>query len=258
MKKTFENFSRLYIIEETSVCSEAYSSCLKRRPFFELYLRNYYTDSQGKKYRYNLDINNRKFCENNIIIDEIGQVAKFDGSMFMVIDNYVFDFMTPYIYDHFDEYNRDAFIRSLGVVTKMTIKKSENKNKKIIISTQKGKDIVLVIDKHNALIEYHNSNLKKVPDGFLQQDAPQGTAQRAVGRALLVLTALPLSLRGGLAYCRLAAAICFSSLPSAAPDRWLYPSHANCVPVLRQSSAGYTAYPASIAPEFRPDRAIHR
>lgn len=134
----------------------------------ELYLRNYYTDSQGKKYRYNLDINNRKFCENNIIIDEIGQVAKFDGSMFMVIDNYVFDFMTPYIYDHFDEYNRDAFIRSLGVVTKMTIKKSENKDKKIIISTQKGKDIVLVIDKHNALIEYHNSNLKKVPDGFLK------------------------------------------------------------------------------------------
>ena len=51
--------------------------------------------------------------------------------MFMVIDNYVFDFMTPYIYDHFDEYNRDAFIRSLGVITKMTIKKSENKNKKI-------------------------------------------------------------------------------------------------------------------------------
>ena len=31
---------------------------------------------------------------------------------------------------------------------------------------------------------------------LLQQDAPQGTAQRAVGRALLVLTALPPPLRG--------------------------------------------------------------
>lgn len=156
----------------------------------DIILLDYYTSPEGKKYRYNLAYNNRYFCENNIIFDENGQQYKYDGNMCMVVDDYIFDFYNANVYNPFDGadntslYSRlytvmgagndrfinefDSFPRALGNIEMMSIKKGENKTKIITVTPYKMKDVVIVIDKHNAIIEYHNPNIKKLPNNFMR------------------------------------------------------------------------------------------
>lgn len=143
---------------------------------------DYFIDPQGKMYRYNISYNGRYFCENNIIFDENGQLYKYDGNMYMVVDYYIFDFYNSNVYNCFDEADNyaytglytimgvgnnrcsnsiDSLPYTLGRITKMSVKKSENKTKTITITSFGMKDIIIVIDKHNSIIEYHNPNLKK-------------------------------------------------------------------------------------------------
>lgn len=155
-------------------------------------LLDYYTSPEGKKYRYNIVYDNRYFCENNIIFDENGQQYKYDGSLSMVVDNYVFDFYGANIYNPFDEadntsYTRlytamgvgnnrfinetDSFPRTLGKIETMSVKKGENKTKIITVAPYNMQDVVIVIDKHNAIIEYHNPNIKKLPNNFMRYNS---------------------------------------------------------------------------------------
>ena len=106
------------------------------------------------------------FCENNIIVEN-GDVVKFDKDKFLLFDNFIIDLHKKTITSYSDG-NEDSFIKSLGDYRDIIISKpDEFENRTITIVPKEGKNIEIMIDKHNSMISYSNENVTEVGDKFL-------------------------------------------------------------------------------------------
>lgn len=137
----------------------------------KIYLSGYCYDINNKMYRFNLKLNNFYFCEKNIIIDPYYRVTKLDTSRYLLVDNYVFDLKNNRVINYDKSEKDDAFVKSIGNdILKISVKKWNDNTRLITITPSKGNDIKIVINKHNELVEYYNSNIKKISNDFLREN----------------------------------------------------------------------------------------
>ena len=129
--------------------------------YFEI--PGYVLANDGKYYKYNYEINNVYYGPDNLIIDNFEVKKEFqDKSRYLVFDYFIIDLSLKEI-KLYDAKIKDSFIDDINIHS-LVILNSEDKNyKRIIINN----DIEIIIDKEDKLIEYHNSNLRKLNDNFL-------------------------------------------------------------------------------------------
>ena len=157
-------------------------------------LPNYIKASDGKFYKYNVEINNVYYCPNNIIIDNF-KPYELDKAKYVVMENYILDLKRKKLYQSFnrlykdnieelykelgptfitndDEYIEsglkdkpmDSFIESIEEINNVRIELNKDKKERDIIIND---DIKIVLDKDNNIVEYHNKNQRRIYDEFL-------------------------------------------------------------------------------------------
>ena len=116
------------------------------------------------------------FCENNVVINKQKQVYRFDRSRYILAENYLIDLKEKTITGVTLEGNPpkpkkfvDSFVESIGDVTDIKVS-AMGDDKIITFSVKDGEDVVLKLNNHNEIIEYHNQNVTEIGDGFLHKN----------------------------------------------------------------------------------------
>ena len=174
-----ESFAKL--LEE-----RGYSLNAKETKEFEI--PGYTLASDGKYYKYNLEIDGKYYCPGNIVIEN--GIAKEIGKTEEVIlcDYFKIDLKNKTVEslihdeqrDYRDDLNVDAFIDDLTDIEKIEVKKDKEKGKgkrSIIIYKRKMDDktdspepIVIELDHDNQIVGYTNKELQNVGDNFLSHN----------------------------------------------------------------------------------------
>ena len=124
----------------------------------------YVMANNGKYYKYNMEINNKYYCPDNIIIDNF-EVKRYPKEKYIVLDYFILDLKTGKI-KLYDKYITDCLPNTIGDYNKFEIKK-EGDYKKIIFYIEEKEPIVIIIDKLNNVVALKNNNIKEISHGFL-------------------------------------------------------------------------------------------
>ena len=172
-----ESFAKL--LEE-----RGYSLNAKETKEFEI--PGYTLASDGKYYKYNLEIDGKYYCPGNIVIEN--GIAKEIGKTEEVIlcDYFKIDLknktVASLVYNERRSYrpdlNVDAFIDDLTDIEKIEVKKDKEKGKRSVIIYKKKADdrtdnpepIVIQLDQDNQIVGYTNKELQNVGDYFLSHN----------------------------------------------------------------------------------------
>ena len=124
----------------------------------------YVMASDGRYYKYNMEINNIYYCPNNIIIDNF-KVKRYPKEKYIVMDYFILDLKTGGIV-LYDEKIEDSFINSMENCDKFEMFKDED-YKKLIFYKEEQEPIVIIIDKLNNIVSLENRNIKRIGSNFL-------------------------------------------------------------------------------------------
>ena len=134
----------------------------------KLYIPGYTVAEDGKYYKYNKEINGIYYCPGNIIID-CGKVIQLETEKQVLMDCFILDKESKTI-KLYDERIGDCFVDTFEDIDKIKMKKSTDKQGKMIITiTLKNSQnpITIVINKNNQIIEYENQDLTNIGNNFL-------------------------------------------------------------------------------------------
>lgn len=115
-----------------------------------LILANYVLAKDGKYYRYNYQINDIYYCDNNIIIDNF-EVRKLRPDRILA-DYFVFDFQNKSIW-LYDKLIQDSFVDT-------SISDMIFKDNTIIITRRNGKNAIIKLDKYHHIISITDEQVK--------------------------------------------------------------------------------------------------
>lgn len=164
-----ESFAKL--LEE-----RGYSLNAKETKEFEI--PGYTLASDGKYYKYNLEIDGKYYCPGNIVIGE-GGIAREIGNPEEVIlcDYFKIDLKNKTVDSLIGNLKVDSFVDDLTDIEKIEVKKDKEKGKgkrSIIIYKRKMDDktdspepIVIELDHDNQIVGYTNKELQNIGDNFL-------------------------------------------------------------------------------------------
>ena len=142
---------------------------------------HYVKSNEGKYYRYNVELGFAHYCENNIIIDEIGNLDEkyaYDNSgnsikeKYILFDNFVADLKGKDFFTAFKYLSIDSFIHSIysvGKISKITVNKLGN-NKIIKINYINNEEVLIGLDEHNSIILYQNDYIDEIGPYFLEMN----------------------------------------------------------------------------------------
>lgn len=134
----------------------------------KFYIPGYTVAGDGKYYKYNKEINGIYYCPGNIIID-CGKVIQLEPEKQVLMDCFILDKESKTI-KLYDESIGDCFVDTFEDIDKIKMKKSTDKQGKMIITiTLKNSQnpITIVINKNNQIIEYENQDLTNIGNNFL-------------------------------------------------------------------------------------------
>ena len=141
----------------------------------QFHIPGYTVASDGKYYKYNMEIDGRYFCPGNIIIDG-GEIIKLDSEKQILIDNFIVDLEKKTVQEYKVEESRypDSFVDAFDNIEKIEVRKN-NENEKgtrvITIKKEKSeKPILIEIDKDNQITAYKNEELTTVGHNFLRSN----------------------------------------------------------------------------------------
>lgn len=130
---------------------------------------NYIRISDGKYYKYNMEINGIYYCPGNIIIKD-GQAHKLEPEKQILIDYHVLDIEKQTI-KLYDPSLCDSFEDGLTNLRKIEIRKNKEKGNGIRTITIQREDqeqpIIIEINKDNQIIGYENQGITEIGDNFL-------------------------------------------------------------------------------------------
>jgi len=115
----------------------------------------YVLASDGKYYKYNLEINNIYYCPNNIIIDNY-EVKEFPKEKYIIIDYVIINLQDKTI-SLYDQMIDDELSEVVGLISNILILKGKN-GKKIMITNDQDKKIVINISNLNQIISVNKSS----------------------------------------------------------------------------------------------------
>ena len=164
-----ESFARL--LEE-----RGYSLNAKETMKFEI--PGYTLTSDGKYYKYNLEIDGKYYCPGNIVIED--GIAKEIGNPEEVIlcDYFKIDLKNKKVDSLIGNLKVDSFVDDLTDIEKIEVKKDKEKGKRLVIIYKKKEDdrtddpepIVIELDYDNQIVGYINKELQNVGDDFLSHN----------------------------------------------------------------------------------------
>ena len=126
--------------------------------------------SDGKYYKYNMEVNGTYYCPNNIVIENGTPREAIPFEQGMVIDKFCIDFKNKEI-KMLDDRIKDSFVDGLQDIKKMEVEKSENDGKIIkVYLNNKEEPVVIGVDKDNQIIKYENQYLQQVGNDFLRNN----------------------------------------------------------------------------------------
>lgn len=125
----------------------------------------------GKYYKYNYEINNIYYCDNNIIIDNFEVIDKYnEKEKYILMDYFILDLVNKEI-KLYDDNIEDSFISVMRDIKKINIiKNKNNKNRKLEIITDDNNVINIELDIHNRIICYENKFINFIPNNFLKEN----------------------------------------------------------------------------------------
>ena len=124
-----------------------------------------YVNIKGKYYKYNNEIGNIYYCPNNIIIKN-EEIIKYPKEKYIVMDYFILDLQNKKIM-LLDEME-DGFaynINNINIKNIMVV--NENLDKKIIITPDKGDEIIIKLNKDNQIISIKDTNIIRGENYFL-------------------------------------------------------------------------------------------
>ena len=164
-----ESFAKL--LEE-----RGYSLNAKETKEFEI--PGYTLTSDGKYYKYNLEIDGKYYCPGNIVIEN--GIAKEIGNPEEVIlcDYFKIDLKNKTVDSLIGNLKVDSFVDDLTDIEKIEVKKDKEKGKRLVIIYKKKEDdrtddlepIVIELDYDNQIVGYTNKELQNVGDNFLSHN----------------------------------------------------------------------------------------
>ena len=168
----------------TQAWAETFSMSLFSAEEVRFNLGDFRLGSDGRYYKMNCqDSRGTIYCENNVILDH-GQTVKL-GTDYMLLDNNIFDLKnnrvisyqtykteTMGVQEDADQYytppfEDDAFISSLGDISKIEVVKGEGKERILLIKTSAGEDVRITTSRHNEILEVHDPNSTEIRNGYL-------------------------------------------------------------------------------------------
>ena len=119
--------------------------------------------SDGKYYKYNMEVDGIYYCPNNIIIGNGVPREAIPLDRGMVIDHFCIDFKNKEINLADNDDYWDPFLVGLQDIEKIEVEKSENDGKVIkMYLNNKEEPVVIGVDKDNQIIKYENQYLQQV------------------------------------------------------------------------------------------------
>jgi len=126
----------------------------------------YVQADDGKLYKYNYEIDNVYYCPNNIVIDNF-KVNEYEKEKYLVMDYFILDLVNKKFINQTEGMFEDSFVDTISDIKKITINSIAG-NKEVIITPERGEDIIIILDKFNQIISFKNNNLVKITDNFLR------------------------------------------------------------------------------------------
>ena len=128
---------------------------------------NYVLGSDNRYYRYNMEINNIYYCENNIIVDNGKLITKYnkEKERYILLDYFIIDKKEKNI-KLYDETLEDSFIDTINKIGKIK-DIIETKEKEITIIYEDLKEVKIKLDETNNIIGYMNNHVEIIYDKFL-------------------------------------------------------------------------------------------
>ena len=125
----------------------------------------YVRANDGKYYKYNYEINNIYYCENNVIIDNF-EVHEYPHEQYIILDYFVLDLKNKQI-TLYDTEKKDSFVESFGTIKNINIV-NKNEGKVLTISTESNlEEIIITLDKQNRIVSYNNKTITNIGSSFL-------------------------------------------------------------------------------------------
>ena len=128
----------------------------------------YVRANDGKYYKYNYEINNIYYCENNVIIDNF-EVKEYPHEQYIVLDYFILDLKNKRIQTYWNDMElEDSFPNTIGTIKDIKIENDKD-NKNILIKTDDSDevDVIITLDKQNRIITYKNNKVKNISESFL-------------------------------------------------------------------------------------------
>ena len=127
----------------------------------------YVLGNDNKYYRYNMEINNIYYCENNIIIDNREVITKYnkEKERYILLDYFIIDKKEKNI-KLYDEEIKDSFIdtiNKIGIIKDII----ETKEKEITIIYEDLKEVKIKLDETNNIEGYINDYIEEIENNFL-------------------------------------------------------------------------------------------
>ena len=107
----------------------------------------------GKFYKYNYEINNIYYCENNVIIDNF-EVKEYPHEQYIIFDYFILDLKNKLIQKYWNDMElEDSFPNTIGTIKDIKIENDKD-NKNILIKTDDSDevDVIITLDKQNRII----------------------------------------------------------------------------------------------------------
>ena len=128
---------------------------------------NYRKDNTGKMYKINMEINNKCYCKNNIIIDNSQVIDTYkEKERYLLIDYFIIDLKEKKVFVYDQTLNKDSFLVGVMDIKKIEITKLSN-SKLVRLIKNRGEDVLIEIDNDNQIIGYVNNNSHFIGSKFL-------------------------------------------------------------------------------------------
>ena len=145
---------------------ENYYNFKIRQNGVELNIPNYIKAKDKIYYKYNYFIEDKYYCQNNIIIED--GIVKRDyekGGRYLLADYFLIDFKEKTI-KTYDKYVYDGINEASNDIKNIEVRKIDKKTNNIIFNKKDGTSFEMTVDKNNIIRSYTNDSIEIVPEEF--------------------------------------------------------------------------------------------
>ena len=130
----------------------------------------YVMDNRGKYHKYNLEVNNVYYCDNNLIVDNFNVIDTYkEKERYIIADYLIIDLKEKKVFVYDSRLNKDGILYGLMGIDNIEVRKLSN-SKRITIKTNGKEDKIIEIDNHNNIISYINNSTTFVGSHFLSNN----------------------------------------------------------------------------------------